>query len=147
MEWVVIEPMVRWVRTLKMQTSVEVIGVSNADATAEEWLQRFDLWGLFDHALNSARVGVAKPDPAIYRMAFKYTAYSPQTCLFIDDRDQNMPAAQHLGIRTVMYRGFDDFAHMIEEYFPGSVQCRHKPDIRVYQRRLAYERTSSLWRM
>lgn len=58
---------------------------------------------LFDHIVNSARVHVAKPDLAIYGLALNLTRSRPEQCLFVDDRERNMPPVQALGIRTLQY--------------------------------------------
>lgn len=110
LEWLIIQPMVDWVRQMRAQRSIEVIAVSNADTTLEERLTQFQLMDLFDRVINSARVGVAKPDPAIYQLALSYTSSVPESCLFIDDRERNMAAAQSLGIQTLVFRGFPEFS-------------------------------------
>ena len=109
LEWLIIQPMVDWVRQMRAQRSIEVIAVSNADTTLEERLSRFQLTDLFDRIVNSARVGVAKPDPAIYQLALSYTSSLPECCLFIDDRERNMAAAEALGIKTLVFRSFPEF--------------------------------------
>lgn len=101
-EWVVNQPMADWLWEKKQQ-GLEIIAVSNADTTLEERLEQGHLVALFDHIVNSARVHVAKPDPAIYGLALNLTRSRPEQCLFVDDRERNMPPAQALGIRTLQY--------------------------------------------
>ena len=57
-----------------------------------EWLSRFDV------LVWSYRLGVAKPDPAIYRYALDKLGTLPGETLFIDDRPANVDAAQALGM-------------------------------------------------
>lgn len=117
LEWVVIDPMVEWVRKVKAHHKPLIIALSNADTTLEERLVTLRLEDLFDHVINSARVGLAKPDPEIYRLAMTYTPSLPSACLFVDDRERNMPAPQELGMHTVVYRGFEDFSQAVHPYF------------------------------
>lgn len=117
LEWVVIEPMVEWVRRVKASYGPLIVALSNADTTLEERLETLHLTNLFDAVINSARVGLAKPDPEIYRLALTYTQSPPGACLFVDDRERNMPPAQALGIHTVVYRGFENFSQAVNPYF------------------------------
>jgi 2-haloacid dehalogenase/putative hydrolase of the HAD superfamily len=50
--------------------------------------------------LISGRVGVMKPDPAIFRLACARFCLAPPDALFVDDSARNIAAAQALGFRT-----------------------------------------------
>ncbi|MCL4352557.1 MAG: HAD-IA family hydrolase [Firmicutes bacterium] len=113
MEWIVNVPMTQWVRQQRNQ-GLEVIAISNADDRLEQHLREFGVVDLFDHIINSARVGFAKPDPEIYQAALKATATPPELCLFVDDRIRNMPPAEDLGIQTWVYTDFEAFSQGIE---------------------------------
>ncbi|MPY38498.1 HAD-IA family hydrolase [Streptomyces phyllanthi] len=61
---------------------------------------------LMTEALYSARLGLCKPDPAIYEHALAATGSTdPTRVLFIDDRADNCHAAARLGLRTLHYIG------------------------------------------
>jgi putative hydrolase of the HAD superfamily len=82
--------------------------ISNATAeTAEAWPQTA-LAARFDAAVFSATAGLAKPDPAIYRLAAARLGASPETCVFIgdgaDDELDGAAAAGMTPIRTVEHR-------------------------------------------
>lgn len=70
-----------------------------------EWLleHRFGVHHLFDVVINSARVGVAKPDPRAYRLALDGMGMQPHEVLFIDDKPRNIVAAEALGIPSVLF--------------------------------------------
>ncbi|MFJ6571211.1 HAD-IA family hydrolase [Streptomyces sp. NPDC091292] len=60
------------------------------------------LWtGFFDAVILSEREGVRKPSPLIYRRALEALDLSGPECVFVDDRDENLPPAEALGIRTL----------------------------------------------
>jgi epoxide hydrolase-like predicted phosphatase len=61
------------------------------------------LGGFFQAVISSAEVGVAKPDPAIYRLALARLKAEPQQVLFIDDLERNTRAAEELGIATLLF--------------------------------------------
>lgn len=63
---------------------------------------------LFEVIVNSARVGVAKPDARIYHHAAKAIGLDPSACLHIDDLPHNIAGAQAAGFQAVHYNG--DFA-------------------------------------
>jgi 2-haloacid dehalogenase len=62
---------------------------------------------LFAHFRDIVVSGVeriAKPDPAIYRLALDRFGLSAEETLFIDDREDNIAAAQALGIHGHLFR-------------------------------------------
>jgi putative hydrolase of the HAD superfamily len=82
--------------------------LSNATDELEELLEtRFGIHHLFDVVINSARVGVAKPDARAYRLALEGLQVEPSEALFIDDKPRNVRAAEALGIHSVHFTGAD----------------------------------------
>ncbi|GAA2089076.1 HAD-IA family hydrolase [Kitasatospora saccharophila] len=65
------------------------------------------LWELFDVAVISERVGLAKPDPAIYRLVLEAMGLPGRACVFVDDQPANLPPARALGVETVLADGED----------------------------------------
>ncbi|WP_416873484.1 HAD family hydrolase [Kitasatospora sp. SC0581] len=63
------------------------------------------VWELFDVTVISEREGVAKPDPAIYRLTLDRLELPGEACLFVDDHPRNLPPAEELGITTVLADG------------------------------------------
>ncbi|MFJ6540113.1 HAD-IA family hydrolase [Streptomyces sp. NPDC091385] len=59
------------------------------------------VWDLFDVHVVSELVGMAKPDPAIYRLTLERVGLPAERCVFADDRAVNLPPAARLGITTV----------------------------------------------
>jgi putative hydrolase of the HAD superfamily len=57
----------------------------------------------FDLVVNSARVGVKKPDPAIYHLTLERLAVAPQQAIFVDDMPENVAAAAALGIHAIHF--------------------------------------------
>ncbi|HEX5115569.1 MAG TPA: HAD family phosphatase [Pseudonocardiaceae bacterium] len=88
--------------------TVPVALVSNATTRLESDLRRHRLTDLADAVINSARVGVAKPDRRIYLVAAQRVGVPADRCLFVDDTAANVVAARELGMIAVHYRGIDD---------------------------------------
>lgn len=61
----------------------------------------------FDTVVVSYEVGVAKPDPRIYRICLSRLGVPPERALFVDDREDNLEAAARLGIETLHFTGDD----------------------------------------
>ncbi|GAB3741640.1 HAD family hydrolase [Microlunatus parietis] len=76
--------------------------VSNCFANTTDLLQRFGLTDLTDQVVLSCEVGVAKPDPAIFRAALAGLDVRPEQAIFVDDRPGNCSAAEDLGITAVL---------------------------------------------
>ena len=77
-----------------------------------ECTRRLGLDGLVDLMVFSAEEGVAKPDPEIYRRTLDRLGVSPAEAVFIDDRPENVAAAQSLGIHA-LYSADPD--HLLRE--------------------------------
>ncbi|WP_055697341.1 MULTISPECIES: HAD family hydrolase [Streptomyces] len=60
--------------------------------------------GLVDDVIGSADLGIVKPDRRIYETAARRAGVAPDRCLFVDDREENVAAAQELGMTGLLYR-------------------------------------------
>ena len=59
----------------------------------------------FDGELISADVGLVKPDPELFRLAFRRFGSAPGESVFIDDTPINAEAALHVGMRAFVFNG------------------------------------------
>ena len=64
-------------------------------------IPEFGLSTLFDAFLISAYIGLRKPEPAFFQCALDISQCRPEQCVFIDDREENVAAAQTLGIHGI----------------------------------------------
>lgn len=60
-----------------------------------------EVFGLFDHVIESSRAGVRKPDPRIYTMMCEALAVRPETCVYLDDLGINCKPAAALGMKAI----------------------------------------------
>jgi len=72
------------------------------------WRRMLPVDELFEVVVDSAYVGMRKPDPEIYRLTCERLSEAPQACLFIDDFEHNCEAARQVGLHPVWYRGDDE---------------------------------------
>jgi putative hydrolase of the HAD superfamily len=55
----------------------------------------------FDHVVESSKVGIRKPDPAIYRLACDALGVVPGQCVYLDDLGINCKPAAALGMTAI----------------------------------------------
>lgn len=84
---------------------VPVVLVSNATTRLEADVERLGIGDHVDHIVSSARAGVAKPDPRIYRLAAAAAGVPVERCLFVDDAVANVDAARALGVTALLFAG------------------------------------------
>jgi putative hydrolase of the HAD superfamily len=56
---------------------------------------------LFDHVIESAKIGLRKPDPRIYKMMTDALGVDPKRCVYLDDLGVNLKPAREMGMKTV----------------------------------------------
>ncbi|MEV6959198.1 HAD-IA family hydrolase [Streptomyces sp. NPDC051207] len=109
------EPVVALLR--RARTRVPLVLVSNATLRLEDDLAVLGLADLADHVVSSARVGLAKPDPRILRLAASLVGVRPERCLYVDDTAEYVDAAGALGMRTVHFREAADLERALAPLF------------------------------
>ena len=55
----------------------------------------------FDHVVESSKIGIRKPDPAIYRLACDALGVTPDRCAYLDDLGINCKPAAALGMAAI----------------------------------------------
>jgi putative hydrolase of the HAD superfamily len=79
--------------------------LSNADASLRQRLEHeIGIEHLFDDIVCSAEVGMAKPEPGVFDLACRRLGLAPGECVFVDDYEVNVKAAQDLGMQGVLFR-------------------------------------------
>jgi putative hydrolase of the HAD superfamily len=64
-------------------------------------MARPELHTLFDAVVESARVGLRKPDPRIYELVCERLGVAPTECAFLDDLGINLKPARAMGMTTI----------------------------------------------
>lgn len=94
--------MIAVVRHLRGQ--VKLGSITNNVAREEPAQQRtsgLDVHSLFDVVVESAIVGVRKPEPRIYEIACEHLGIEPRQAVFLDDMGANLKGARALGMYTI----------------------------------------------
>lgn len=109
--------MVAYARSLRGVAEVALLSnipSDHADAflAAQPWLH--DL----DHVAFSGKIGAAKPDPAAFRHCVVTMGAAPAEFLFVDDRAENVRAAQAVGMNGHLFTDRDELAAVINTWLP-----------------------------
>ena len=69
----------------------------------------------FDGAFFSCYLGCVKEDREYHEAVLEKLKLNPSEILFVDDEEENVEAAQKMGLRVVFYRQFSDLEKAINE--------------------------------
>lgn len=78
--------------------------ISNAWSDLRDYLVREKMIDAFDHIIISAEVGVAKPEPGIFRIALEQAGVSPNEAVFVDDFYVNIEGCEKVGIKGIHFK-------------------------------------------
>jgi len=90
----------------QLKASHRMVLVSNFYGNVEVVLHEFGFDSLFEHVVESAVVGVRKPDPRIFTLGVETLAASPAEVTVVGDSiDKDIIPAKRAGCQTVWLRG------------------------------------------
>lgn len=69
----------------------------------------------FDVIIESAKIGFAKPEARAYEIAADRLGIRLDECVFVDDREEYIEGAQHVGMRTILFENFTKFKVDLEK--------------------------------
>jgi len=90
------------------------VAISNFAAdTFELAAARFPFLTEFEVAAVSGRLGLLKPEPAIYRWLIETAGIDPVRALFLDDLEENVEAARAIGLQAELFVDADGAAEAL----------------------------------
>jgi putative hydrolase of the HAD superfamily len=75
--------------------------LTNNFITPDTTSRQHDVFSLFDVVIQSALVGLRKPDPRFYLLACSELQIEPSAAVFLDDLGVNLKPARELGMTTI----------------------------------------------
>lgn len=97
-----------WIRAMK-RNGYRVYILSNYSRyTYEHTREALSFLEDVDGALFSFQVKQIKPEPEIYRSLLAKYSLNPQECIFLDDRRENVEAAEAQGIAGIQFTGYEE---------------------------------------
>ncbi len=72
------------------------------------------VFALFDHVIESSKLGIRKPDPRIYALMCEALDVDPADCVYLDDLGINLKPARQMGMTTIKVLGEDQLLADLE---------------------------------
>ncbi|HEX8073860.1 MAG TPA: HAD family phosphatase [Thermoleophilaceae bacterium] len=118
------ERMIDYMRELRARGLRMALLTNNVREWEPHWRAKLpDVEEIFEVIVDSAFVGMRKPDPRIYELTVERLGGGVQAsdCVFVDDTDVNCRAAEELGMRAVQFRDAEQAIAEIESIVrPGT---------------------------
>ncbi|HWD29141.1 MAG TPA: HAD-IA family hydrolase [Rhizomicrobium sp.] len=76
-------------------------GPKGEGTTAGRSLYSREIMEQFDVVIESAKIGIRKPNPKIYEMMCEQLGVAPAACVFLDDLGGNLKPARAMGMTTI----------------------------------------------
>jgi putative hydrolase of the HAD superfamily len=115
------QPMIELMRALRDRGLRMALLTNNVREWEPLWRSMLPVDEIFELVVDSAFVGLRKPEPAIYELTLErlrsrdgLADLEPGQCLFVDDVGVNVDAARALGINAVRFRSNDQAIPEIE---------------------------------
>jgi epoxide hydrolase-like predicted phosphatase len=96
--------MVDYLRSLRDRGYRLALLTNNVREWEPRWRAMVPVDELFELVVDSAFVGMRKPEPDIYELTLERLGLAAGECVFIDDIEVNCETAQRLGMRAVWFR-------------------------------------------
>jgi epoxide hydrolase-like predicted phosphatase len=110
-----------YLRSLKEERGVRLAMLTNNVREWEpRWRAMLPVDELFEIVVDSAYVGMRKPEPEIYELTLSRLGLPGSACVFVDDIEVNIDAAREHGIVGVHFRSNEQAIEEIEAALDGA---------------------------
>jgi putative hydrolase of the HAD superfamily len=96
-----VEALRRVKATLKTGCITNNLPANAIGSAAGRTLYLAEVMALFDHVIESAKIGLRKPDRRIYEMMTRALGVDPRRCVYLDDLGVNLKPAREMGMTTI----------------------------------------------
>ena len=96
-------PGIRDLIQLLKDRGFHVYGLSNWSSKLSEVKEKYSVFGLISDELVSKDVHLLKPDPAIYQAFLDKFHLKADTCLFLDDKKENIEGCRLVGMQGIRF--------------------------------------------
>ncbi|HEY0344785.1 MAG TPA: HAD family phosphatase [Solirubrobacteraceae bacterium] len=98
------ERMIELMAALRGEGYRMALVTNNVREWEPRWRAMAPIDDIFELVIDSAYVGVRKPDPQIYELTVQRLGVPAPECLFVDDLESNCAAARAAGMQAIVYR-------------------------------------------
>ena len=113
------ERMIAYMRGLRERGYRMAICTNNVREWEPLWRSMLPVDEIFDHVIDSAFVGMRKPEPEIYELTLGCLGVPAAATVFVDDIDINCGTASELGMTAVWFRETEQAIEEIEAALRG----------------------------
>ena len=99
--------MLAWAKSLQRAGLLTAILSNMGPEVLRTMRQEFAWLADFNQLTWSCELGIAKPDPAIYHLTCDKLGVLPGDALFLDDKIENVRAAEQLGLQALQFRSVE----------------------------------------
>lgn len=92
--------LIEFISSLKAR-GLRVGMLSNVIPVTEQIIREHGVYELFNPCLLSCKEGMAKPEPAFYRLLLERLGLTAEEVIFVDDQERCLIPARELGFKTV----------------------------------------------
>ncbi len=108
------QELVDYIYELKKEYTTALL--SNAWSRAREDIEpRYQFLDAFDFSVFSAEINMAKPDARIYEWVLAQIKVKPEEAIFVDDVEENIQAANQLGMHGVLFKSTPQVKEAIQQ--------------------------------
>jgi putative hydrolase of the HAD superfamily len=120
------EPMIAVMREARSRGFRTALLTNNVREWEPHWRAMVPVDEIFEVIVDSAFVGLRKPEPEIYELTIERLGdgIGPADCLFVDDVEVNVDAARTLGMEAVHFRDNEQAIPEIEAMLDGGPRPR-----------------------
>jgi putative hydrolase of the HAD superfamily len=77
------------------------VPANTSDTREGRTLYAREIMEMFDHLIESSKIGIRKPNPRIYQMMCDELSVEPSACIYLDDLGMNLKPAKAMGMATI----------------------------------------------
>jgi len=77
------------------------VPANTSDTREGRTLYAREIMEMFDHLIESSKIGIRKPNPRIYEMMCEELTVEPDRCIYLDDLGMNLKPARAMGMATI----------------------------------------------
>ena len=106
--------MIDLIKQLKIN-GYRVVMFSNIIKEMAALIRKAGHYDHFEDAILSCEIGYSKPNPKAYDILLSRINAKPFECMFIDDKKENIRAAQEKGIQGIVFQSFKDLKKQLDK--------------------------------
>lgn len=126
------EPMIGLMASLREEGYRMALLTNNVREWEQRWRAMAPIDEIFEVVVDSAFVGMRKPEPEIYELTTARLGVAAAECLFVDDREDNCAGAVAVGMRVVRYRNVEQATAEIRAALRDAAGGASGPDRRSH---------------